>query len=139
MDRKTFLKRCAALTAGVACLDLALAGCASLPYVAYAMEGEEAVVKKADFGPEGFVLLAVDALPAPVYVRQVEAGAYAAVLLRCTHRGCKVQPAGEVLECPCHGSRYSTMGTRLEGPAPRSLRRYRVTADAEHVRIALNP
>ena len=138
MERKEFLKRCVALTAGLACMDLALIGCAPLPFVEYMMEGEQAVVKKADFGEEGFVLLEIETLPAPVYVTQVEPDAYAAVLLRCTHRGCKVQPAGDILECPCHGSRYSTTGTRIKGPAPRNLRRYSITTDAEHVRIALS-
>ena len=137
MKRKTFLKRCAVLTAGVACMDLALIGCASLPYVDYAMDEGRAVVKKTDFDEKGFVLLEVASLPAPVYVRQVEPDAYAAVLLRCTHRGCTVQPAGDRLECPCHGSRYNTNGEVIKGPAPRNLRPYPVTADAEHIRIAL--
>ena len=138
MERKEFLKRCLALTAGAACMDLMLAGCASLPYVEYAMDDRHAVVKKADFAGKGFVLLDVETLPAPVYVRQVEADDYAAVLLRCTHRGCTVQPAGDVLECPCHGSRYNTVGEVVKGPAPRNLRPYPVTTDAEHVRIALS-
>ena len=138
MERKEFLKRCAALTAGLACMDLALVGCASLPFVEYAMEGKQALVKKADFGKKGFVLLEIESLPAPVYVKQVEADAYAAVLLKCTHRGCNVQPAGDILECPCHGSRYSTTGDRIRGPAPRNLQRYTTTSDAEHVRIALS-
>lgn len=137
MERKEFLKRCAVLTAGVACMDLTLAGCASLPYVDYAMDGERAVVKKTDFDAKGFVLLEVASLPAPVYVRQVEPDAFAAVLLRCTHRGCTVQPAGDRLECPCHGSRYTTNGEVIKGPASRNLRPYPVTTDAEHVRIAL--
>ncbi len=118
-------------------MDLTLAGCASLPYVEYVMDGERAVVKKADFAEKGFVLLKVASLPAPLYVRQVEASAYAAVLLRCTHRGCTVQPAGEILECPCHGSRYNHRGEVIKGPAPRNLQPYPVTTDAEHVRIAL--
>ena len=138
MERKEFLKRCATLTAGIVWMDLTLVGCASLPYVNHVMEGEHVVVKKADFGEEGFVLLEIASLPAPVYVTQVETNAYAAILLRCTHRGCKVQPAGDILECPCHGSRYSTTGTRIKGPAPRNLRRYAITTDAEHVRIALS-
>ncbi len=137
MERKAFLKRCAVLTAGIACLDPLLAGCASLPYVEYAMDDKQAVVKKVDFDEKGFVLLDVASLPAPVYVVQVEAETYAAVLLRCTHRGCKVQPAGDLLECPCHGSRYTITGEVVKGPAPRNLRPYPVTTDAEHVRIAL--
>jgi len=138
MERKEFLKRCVALTAGVACMDLMLAGCASLPYAEYVMDEGGAVVKKTDFDDKGFVLLEVARLPAPVYVRQVDADDYTAVLLRCTHRGCTVQPSRNLLECPCHGSRYNNRGEVVKGPASRNLRPYPVTADAEYVRIALS-
>jgi len=138
MERKDFLKRCAALTAGVACLDLAMAGCATLPYARYTLDGADAVVAKADFTESGFVLLHVPSLPAPLYVARVAPDRYTALLLRCSHRGCTVRPAGEILECPCHGSRYSRHGDVLRGPAPHSLHQYPVTTNTEYVRIALS-
>lgn len=40
----------------------------------------------------------------------------------CTHQGCAVVPAGQQLDCPCHGSTYNaTTGAVITGPAPRPL------------------
>ena len=135
MHRKEFLKQCLTLAAGAACAGLA--GCAALPYVAFTRDGDDALIQTLDFGEKGFVLLDVESLPAPVYVRRLDDG-YAAVLLRCTHRGCKVNPAPTLLQCPCHGSRYTPTGEVVGGPAPRNLSRFRVTNSAETVRVHLS-
>lgn len=41
----------------------------------------------------------------------------------CTHLGCITQwhPEANLVECPCHGSRYKRNGTVVRGPAPRAL------------------
>ena len=47
---------------------------------------------------------------------------------RCPHLGCKPNfcTKNYWFECPCHGSRYDRLGTKVEklGPAPRSLDRF---------------
>jgi cytochrome b6-f complex iron-sulfur subunit len=43
----------------------------------------------------------------------------------CTHEGCTVSRfAAPLFVCPCHGSRYSTSGEVVQGPAPAALPRY---------------
>lgn len=44
-----------------------------------------------------------------------------AISLVCTHLGCIVKAATEGFECPCHGSRFSTDGAVVKGPAPTAL------------------
>ncbi|MBK8030346.1 MAG: Rieske 2Fe-2S domain-containing protein [Anaerolineae bacterium] len=47
----------------------------------------------------------------------------------CTHLGClpKWVDVNNRFECPCHGSKYEIDGKYIEGPAPRSLDRFRTT------------
>lgn len=49
----------------------------------------------------------------------------------CTHAGCGVlyDPVGKVLNCPCHGSRYSLTGAVLRGPALTPLKQYLTELD----------
>lgn len=46
-----------------------------------------------------------------------------AVSRRCTHLGCRVhfRQALELIECPCHQSRFTTTGERISGPAQKNL------------------
>ncbi|NBE52821.1 FAD-dependent oxidoreductase [Streptomyces boluensis] len=52
-----------------------------------------------------------------------EDGRATALSARCTHLGCLVHfnPAERTWECPCHGSRFATDGSVLQGPATRPL------------------
>ncbi|MFD5450408.1 FAD-dependent oxidoreductase [Streptomyces sp. NPDC127100] len=54
-----------------------------------------------------------------------EAGALHALSPRCTHLGCLVNfnAAERAWECPCHGSRFGTDGTVIQGPATKPLER----------------
>jgi cytochrome b6-f complex iron-sulfur subunit len=48
----------------------------------------------------------------------------------CTHLGClyKWVDTNARFECPCHGSKFEDDGTYIEGPAPRSLDQFAMTA-----------
>jgi cytochrome b6-f complex iron-sulfur subunit len=57
-----------------------------------------------------------------VYLVRTAAGFFAMSAV-CTHLGCITQwhPEANLIECPCHGSRYKKNGTVVHGPAPRAL------------------
>ena len=69
-----------------------------------------------------------------VYIVRVPEGFYA-VSAVCTHLGCITQwkPDAGMIACPCHGSKFKADGTKIEGPAPRSLPHFAIslTADGE--------
>lgn len=46
-----------------------------------------------------------------------------AVYQRCVHLGCRVPwcATSQGFECPCHGSKYNSVGEYFAGPAPRNL------------------
>jgi glycine/D-amino acid oxidase-like deaminating enzyme/nitrite reductase/ring-hydroxylating ferredoxin subunit len=60
-----------------------------------------------------------------VAVNREEGGELRAVSAVCTHLGCLVSwnPAEQSWDCPCHGSRFASDGTVVQGPAVKDLRR----------------
>lgn len=63
-----------------------------------------------------------------VYVVRTLNGFYAVSAI-CTHLGCITQykPEANMIACPCHGSKFKTDGTKIEGPAPRPLPHFAIT------------
>ena len=53
----------------------------------------------------------------------------------CTHQGCQVGDfaSNGIATCPCHGSRYDTGGSVVNGPAPLPLRRYEATLEGSTI------
>lgn len=79
------------------------------------------LVKLADI-PVGSAVAAKGPSGQPLIVARPTSTTAVAFSAICTHRGCTVAPAGERLDCPCHGSRYAaTTGKVLRGPAPAPL------------------
>ncbi|MFP5331007.1 MAG: ubiquinol-cytochrome c reductase iron-sulfur subunit [Acidimicrobiia bacterium] len=80
------------------------------------------------FIPEAraYVVPAPSALSEAYQGKSVEAGGVMALFQRCVHLGCRVPWCGpsQGFECPCHGSKYNSIGEYAAGPAPRNLDRF---------------
>lgn len=85
--------------------------------------------------PGGFVVGKPAGAREPILVMALPAGAFASVEALCTHLGCRVSYNSNAVdvECPCHGSRFSTGGAVLAGPATRPLRSLPAAAVADGV------
>jgi Rieske Fe-S protein len=63
-----------------------------------------------------------------------------AVSRTCTHEGCTVLVPGApglTLDCPCHGSRFTTSGSVVNGPAVRSLPSFPARIEGQQVVITV--
>ena len=80
------------------------------------------------FIPEAraYVVPAPAELTAQYEGRDVAAGGFMALYQRCVHLGCRVPwcATSQGFECPCHGSKYNSVGEYFAGPAPRNLDRF---------------
>lgn len=87
------------------------------------------------FIPEAraYVVPAPDPLPVQFDGRDLAAGGLMALFQRCVHLGCRVPWCASSIgfECPCHGSKYDSIGEYFAGPAPRNLDRFVVTLNGD--------
>lgn len=136
-SRRAFLQRTEWLALGVPGLLPLLQGCARFNMVYSGVEGSRLIVSRESLGASAFALVEAPGLTFPIYLYRHEGDHYSAVLTRCMHRGCQVEPANGHLVCPCHGSEYDNEGGILKGPTELPLIRYTVVADAENIYIEL--
>lgn len=66
-------------------------------------------------------------------------GEYYAIGNKCTHRGCKLSKGtlnGEIIKCPCHGSRFNVKtGEAVGGPAAKPEQKYEVKTEQDQIQI----
>jgi cytochrome b6-f complex iron-sulfur subunit len=67
-----------------------------------------------------------------VYVVRTENGLFALSAV-CTHLGCITRwaPEDNLIECPCHGSKFQRNGEKVAGPAPRPLAHFSIQIAAD--------
>ncbi len=72
-----------------------------------------------------------------IIVARTSAGAYIAVSQACTHQGVSVQyrSTNNDFYCSAHGSRFSTTGSVLAGPATSALKQYQTELTGTTLRV----
>ena len=131
IERRTFLKRTAAVAGGLTCAASAgLLYTFLKPNVVREIPPRFRAGPPDDFQSNSAVYIEDYRL---FVVRDSESGFYALSSV-CTHLGCLVNwlpdasrgYMGGRIACPCHGTLYSPEGNVLSGPAPRALDRYHI-------------
>jgi Rieske Fe-S protein len=145
MNRTQFLMHCGSCCAGIVGLSSLLAGCSGTKYIDASIEADELLIPSSAFLKEGspdaylpHIVAQNQKLEYPIVVFRSTDARYTALLMRCTHQGTELQVFGDRLQCPAHGSEFNAEGKVQNGPADVSLRKFAVTADAQHVRIKLS-
>jgi Rieske Fe-S protein len=87
-----------------------------------AAAADAAALASLDDIPIGTAKSVKDADGKKVIISHPAKGKVAAFSAICTHAGCEVKPAGQSLDCPCHGSKFDyATGEVTAGPAKTAL------------------
>lgn len=136
VGRREFLGIC-----GGAAACIATSGCASVMVQRVTATGGRVRLTIARHpelrATDGVLAIQPEGFTDPILVLRVGDGRYTALSPICTHRGCTVEPSGDRLECPCHGSTYDREGRVLIGPAERALSRYPAVVEGDTLVISV--
>ena len=146
MDRKDFIKTCCFACVGGTVLATLLQSCASTNYFAQTIfENNQMVIKKNEFVKtekekvvlRKYILVRNEKLNYPICVYKLSEENYSALLMQCTHNSCELNPHGDYLICPCHGSEFTNTGMVQNPPAEQNLKTFKITTDYENIYIQL--
>ena len=98
----------------------------------YAAQARTYVVR---YPKEPAALAAAKKVYKPAIYKDMSELGIVALYQRCVHLGCRVPfcPTSQWFVCPCHGSKYSRVGEKKAGPAPRGLDRFYATQAGDSV------
>jgi Rieske Fe-S protein len=86
--------------------------------------------------PGGAVYATVPIVKDKLIVVRLSTTGVAAFSSKCTHEGCQVNlPSAGVAVCPCHNSRFDTLGNVISGPAKTNLTKYNAVLSGNVINI----
>jgi len=136
-NRRNFIKTLSC----VSCLGLATVAtmCKSFYYAPHTLNKNEKniIISKTEFDTHSYIIVKNNELPADIYVCKLADNQYSALLMKCSHKGCDLNPVGDTLHCPCHGSDFTNRGEVLSPPADMPLHSFKVTTDNQQLIIHL--
>jgi cytochrome b6-f complex iron-sulfur subunit len=92
-----------------------------------------------ELASNGGILIFTQAPGRKIFVMRTTAGDLQALSAICTHAGCTVDWDGSSdFNCACHGSKFSSTGSVLQGPAGSPLRKFTTTLAGDVLTIKLN-
>ncbi len=125
MNRRSFTKKsllaCCGFVAGTTILE----SCSSIKTLALSSESSVLSVSFAEIGEQTAFFIKSDLTTTPIYLYK-EGTTWHAVLMECTHVQCELKLKKDIFVCPCHGSKFTTSGEVLTGPAKLSLETIKV-------------
>lgn len=144
MNRRTFAGTCLSCLSSSLMVPL-LNGCQAVHYATGTLEENGLSVSKAEFIHmkkdreivRPYIIVRHRALQFPLYLYRFGDGEYAALLMKCTHKGNELNASGDHLSCSAHGSEFTNRGLVTEGPAEEPLRSFRVISQGDRIFIDL--
>jgi len=145
MERKEFLKTCGQLCFSGLFIGTVAIGCSGNYYAISTISNNIISIKKSEFvevkdgvsKQRKFVMVRNEKLNFPIAIYKLNESTYSALLMECTHKSCELNPNGQYLICPCHGSEFNNLGKVQNPPAEADLTTFKLTLDDENIYIHL--
>ena len=145
MDRRDFIKKGCTACLSITVLSSMVGGCVSTKYTAGKLGKDGITLTKDDFiikqrggtAYSSFIIVRNEALKYPICVYRQTDNDYTALWMRCTHQGAELQVFADKLQCPAHGSEFTSEGAVQNGPADSMLRTFPITIEKGHLKISL--
>ena len=146
MERKEFIKQCGKLCLGGIVLGGILESCTSNYYAITNNKENQLIIKKTEFidskdgksKPRKYVLVRTEKLNFPIFIYKLNENTYTALFMECSHKSCELNPHGDFLICPCHGSEFSNVGKVQNPPAEQDLQSFKISLDNENIYVHLS-
>ena len=145
MDRRKSLRTgCISCMSGGLLLGI-LESCGSTKIAAGKISGSDMIVPLSDFEImkgdkkefKKYLVVQNEMLQYPICVYRFNENTYEALLMKCSHQGAELQVFGDKLQCPAHGSEFTSVGSVQNGPADVKLRTFPVTIENNQLKISL--
>jgi cytochrome b6-f complex iron-sulfur subunit len=146
MNRKAFLKTCGVACVSASAMATLFQSCSSANYFAASNISENKLtlnkkefikIVKENQTIRKYVLIKTTAYNFPICIYRISDNEYSALLMECTHKSCELNPQGNFLVCPCHGSEFSIKGAVQNPPAEQNLKTFITTTDNENIYVQL--
>ena len=145
MNREDFIKKCGLGCLGAMMMPAILQGCAGTKYIDAGIEGSDLLIPLSSFEKikddvvqyRKYIVASNDTLQFPICVYRLSENDYRALWMKCTHQGTELHVFGDRLQCPAHGSEFTTTGAVQNGPAADPLRSFSVTVSETTLKINL--
>lgn len=145
MNRKAFIQQCGLTCLGTTAMAALLQGCTSTKLLTGKIAEDDLIVSLKDFETKAgnevhykkYIIVHNDILQYPICVYRHSENDYSALWMRCTHLGAELQVFGDKLQCPAHGSEFSSKGQVQNGPADTQLRSFPIVIENYQLKISL--
>lgn len=146
MERIDFIKNCGKLCLGGIMLGGVLQSCTTNYYAITNTKDNLITLKKTEFvelkdgksKPRKYVLVRSEKLNFPICIYKLNENTYSALFMECSHKSCELNPHGDYLICPCHGSEFNNLGKVQNPPAETDLHTFKITHDNENIYVHLS-
>jgi Rieske Fe-S protein len=145
MERRDFIRSCGFVCLGGIAFATVIQSCSTTKRINGTIAQSNLVVDLREFQYEKkgqmvyhkYLIVQNDALKFPICIYRFSDTDFTALYMECTHQGAELQVFGDKIQCPAHGSEFSSRGQVESGPATNKLRTFPVQILSQQLNISL--